>query len=132
MDIFECYREAGDVDAMWNFIASQTGIDLKKEKVRNMGSIKVNWDNQPKTNNLLFYQLNPNDAFRIVGARAVYIKVVAGRGMNVSASGPKTNGLPDGGMLEIATGKVFAPTTSYVELVDVSVDIKAKKPDIYV
>lgn len=129
--MFESIRSSADEDAMWRYLLGEVSRINKKEKVVNMGGVKINWDDSKKNSGLAFRNLNTNDAFRIQGSKAVYIKVVPGcRALTIElAHNQRGNG--DGAMLEVATGKIFPPTSSLVELVDVSVDIKAKKPDIY-
>ncbi len=83
--------------------------------------MKVAWKNN-KSNlvkRLYFSDLNLGDTFRNKHGRgAVYAKVQV----------PHTG---DQFMFEFETGKLFAPTTSELELVDVSVNVEADKPVIY-
>ncbi len=82
--------------------------------------MKVNWNHRvAKTKTLHFANLDINDAFKIVGAKAVYIKVKENYGQNEW-------------MMELATGRLFAPTLSPVDLVNVEVNIGIPKPSIYV
>ena len=80
--------------------------------------MRVNWNSGKNGSCALhFSDLMLNDSFRIVDGRgAVYVKVQHRDGTF--------------GMLELATGKIFAPTLSEVELVEVEVNIKTVKPAI--
>lgn len=82
--------------------------------------MKVNW-NQSKVGQDRFDDLGLNESFRIASPQsrgAVYVKVIDNR-------------TGDYGMLELATGKVFDPTTSPVEPVNVEVNVSAPRPNIY-
>lgn len=85
-------------------------------------SVKVNWEKQPGRN-LFFSDLHVNQCFRNVNGRgAVYRKIIT----NSDVFGQLKHL-----MMEEATGRVFNPTTSQVELVEVEVTVKASKPYIY-
>lgn len=90
--------------------------------------MKINWKSNKKT--LDFTDLKVNESFRIVSPYskgAVYTKVDIGAfGLD---SIKKTYGIF--GQLEIMTGKVFPPTTSEVELVEVNAVIEQDMPNLY-
>lgn len=92
----------------------------------------VSWANQPVRKTLHFVDLLPNEAFRIKSYRskgAVYIKVVPGHDDLVLEG--KWGETHSGVMYELATGKLYPPTSSTVELVDVDIEVHQDKPDIY-
>lgn len=75
----------------------------------------------PQVGQLFFDDLDLNDSFRVNSKRsrgAVYRKVLVKDDHDYM-------------MLEEATGKIFDPTSSPVELVKVTVTIDAVKPSIY-
>lgn len=81
----------------------------------------VNFQNGVRVGQVYFNDLDLNDSFRVDSKRsrgAIYRKVL-------------DNETRDYKMLEEATGKVFDPTSSPVELVKVTVTIDAIKPSIY-
>ena len=86
----------------------------------------INWKNPAASRNLYFSNLKLNDTFRIVSGRgAVYTKVsVAPAARSSDIRGREL-------MMEVATGLLFDPTTSPVELVEVDVQISTPKPYIY-
>jgi len=87
---------------------------------------KINWNTSKKTD-LFFEDLDVGDTFRLANGAAVYMKVSSGRGLYFTVS----NEYENEGMLELATGKVFAASESEVVLIDVDITINAEKPEIY-
>lgn len=87
--------------------------------------MEIKWKDSPYVveQSLSFSDLNFNDTFRILGSQAVYIKCHAH--LNVKGAGTKDY------MYEIATGKLYEPTSSTVELIGVSVYINVPKPCLY-
>lgn len=76
------------------------------------------------TKNVYFTDLELLDTFKIVGGRgAIYMKV--------SINKQITNEELIYGQLELATGKVFKPTSSPLVLVDVEMNVETPKPSIY-
>ncbi len=120
MDYSESLREIEAYDLMWTELGRLLNAKKESDKV---SAVKVKWANSQPKRNLYFTHLNANDAFRIKGHSAVYIKVIGGRS-GVLASF-------DGAMMEVATGKLFAPTSSEIEPVDVEINIGVAKPHIY-
>lgn len=91
---------------------------IKKEKKMT----KVIWKNEA-VKTLKFDDLKLNDSFKICTKKskgAVYTKV-----RTPSYKGHEFY------MLEVATGKLFEPTVSTVEKVEVTVNVEALKPEIY-
>lgn len=83
--------------------------------------MKVTWTNQPTTSKLFFTDLKLNDTFKIKSTKArgaVYTKC-------------QLQGDSAFWMLELGTGKLFHPTPSEVQLVDVEVVISDVKPQLY-
>jgi hypothetical protein len=82
--------------------------------------MNVNWkDSVATARNLTFDDLNLNESFRNVNGRgAVYVKV-------------QVHNSDDEYMMELATGKLFNPTVSPVERVNVDVNVNASKPRFY-
>jgi hypothetical protein len=89
--------------------------------------MKTHWKNQKTVKYPLYFSdLSLKDSFRIKGGRnAVYTKVIAGT--NDVIPGHYSQEV----MFEIETGKLFKPTLSEVELVDVEVTIGTELPDLY-
>ena len=96
--------------------------------------VNVQWQDDPQT--LYFNELELNDAFRIVGCEAVYIKVHDGNTKTVGILDTprvKRRGEPippyydNVFMYEIASGLLFHPTNSSVEMVEVTIKVKSKK-----
>lgn len=82
--------------------------------------MKVLWNGPSSRPNIVFADLQLNEAFRIVGGHgAVYVKVETGRGQKEEY------------MYELATGKLWTPTRSVVERISVSVAIDTTKPACY-
>ena len=83
-------------------------------KVRS--TMKLNWTGQNVVNELTFSQLQVNETFRITpNGEAVYVKVVdhySGRYFQQ----------------ELATGKLFKPTSSRVVPVSVEVSVHSRRP----
>lgn len=81
--------------------------------------MKINWKSKP-AKTIVFSSLGVGDTFRNThGHGAVYMKVQL------------CGDYDDYGMLELATGKVFKPTSSPLELVDVEMTVDTTKPSIY-
>lgn len=81
----------------------------------------VNFHGSVQLKQFFFNDLDLNESFRVRSARsrgAVYRKVLLNEDDSFK-------------MLEEATGKVFEPTSSPVEVVKVTVTIDAVKPSIY-
>jgi hypothetical protein len=91
-------------------------------KGQKMSSTQIHWKGQYSPQPLTFGDLSANDAFKIRGHNAVYLKVVSGRNSGLANTG---------GMLEIATGKIFGPTSSEVERVNVEIHVGTTRPSIY-
>lgn len=88
--------------------------------------IKVNWKNDARRNKRLFFNdLAINDSFKLTTGNAVYIKVAPGT-RNVGIGGGH-----QALMLEVATGKLFGPSASEVEPVEIEVNVGVNKPHIY-
>lgn len=86
----------------------------------------INWKNPVPSRNLYFSDLKVNDTFRIIGGRgAVYTKVAVSHGVSTYDIRGREF------MMEVATGLLFEPTSSNVELVQVDVQIASPKPYIY-
>lgn len=84
----------------------------------------VNWVPQPVKKNLSFDSVAVNQNFKIVSTAsqgAVYRKVVLS----------DAYGQVKHYMMEEQTGRLFPPTNSYIELVEVSVSIQQSKPACY-
>lgn len=108
------------VNYFYDFIENSQYNKEQKET-----SMKINWKNQPpKPRHLYYDDLKLNDAFRLTTGQAIYIKV---------AISPKLSGtkVQVNGMLELATGQVFHPSESPVELISVEINIDSAKPNIY-
>ena len=91
-------------------------------------SVKVNWENKT-VRNLYFSDLQVNQCFRNINGRgAVYRKVMLNNDITVRDKYLASNVYL---MMEEATGRLFMPTTSQVEVVQVEVTVKAPKPHIY-
>ena len=82
--------------------------------------MKVSWQ-APNVAKTSFDALAVGDTFKIFNAEAVYVKVNV-RPVHADA---------DEGMMELATGTVYPPTSSRVVKVDVEVNVDAKRPSIY-
>ena len=82
--------------------------------------MEIKWKDSPHVveKSLSFSDLNFNDTFRILGSQAVYVKC-------------QVNAIAKDYMYEIATGKLYDPTSSTVELIGVSVYINVPKPRLY-
>jgi len=94
--------------------------------------MKINWKNKinNQVNTLYFNDLDYGETFRIVGSQAVYIKV--GRKPKQYNNYTTTASNPDfDHMHELVTGYLFAPTSSTVEIIDVTVNVDSLKPHIY-
>lgn len=104
----------------WTVIGPITGDIVepieKKEKV--MSTVKF-MGKKNAVKSYSFKELDPMTMFRIVGHKAIYLKV-----------GPVKH-TSDMYMLEVATGKMFVPTFSPVELVSGEVLVYEEMPDIY-
>jgi hypothetical protein len=86
----------------------------------------INWKNPARNLYFSYHDLKVNDTFRIVGGRgAVYTKVSVSHGVSTH----DIRGCEF--MMEVATGLLFEPTSSNVELVQVDVQIASPKPYIY-
>jgi hypothetical protein len=72
---------------------------------------------------LYFEDIKKNEAFKIVGAQAVYIKINKSKSANVNPGHEY--------MYEVATGNFFLPTASPVEKVDVTISIDLPQPNLY-
>lgn len=82
-------------------------------------TVKVNWLKEKKVPALLFEDLRLNTPFRNTSPDskgAVYIKV-----SDATASF----------MYEVQTGRLWPPTKSPVEIVDLTININLEKPQIY-
>lgn len=83
--------------------------------------MKVTWTNQTNTKKSFFTDLKVNDTFKIKSSKskgAVYVKC-------------EFQNRNDFWMMELGTGKIFSPTPSEVQLVDVEVVISDVKPQLY-
>lgn len=123
MDLWESLREAGDVEGMLEYLLKDVGRPKSLRKDRTSMSTRISWNGLRDGRDLRFTDLAPNDAFRIRGRNAVYLKVISGRGLTLNDQ--------RGGMLEIATGKVFPVTDSVVEPIQVDINVGTAKPAIY-
>jgi hypothetical protein len=74
---------------------------------------------------LFFTNLSVSDSFRLQNGSAVYTKVEFAGGLKVRDSRHVDQ---DYGMLELATGKVFPPSTGQVVRVSVDVSVASAKP----
>lgn len=91
----------------------------------------INWLKSQKPKPLYFKDIQVNEKFVIDTGNsmgAVYTKV---QNMNAYNTQDWTNDDDDFGMMEIATGKLWAATKSPVKLIDVEINIDAAKPSIY-
>jgi len=87
--------------------------------------MKINWKNTP-SKTVTFSTLNVGDTFKNThGHGAVYMKV------KVNSDVVRGGYTESFGMLELQTGKVFKPTSSPLELVDVEITVDTVKPSIY-
>ena len=86
---------------------------------------KVHWKKSPPQS-LYFEYIEVGETFKIDSFRskgAVYMKVHTSH---------RVSGYPDQYlMLELATGKLFSPTTSRITRVNVDIHVDAEKPEIY-
>ena len=82
--------------------------------------MRLSWGlKKPVVQRLYFADLALNETFRNVNGRgAIYAKV-------------EENHTNKTFMYELATGKLFIPTSSPVERVDVDVQVSTNKPSIY-
>ena len=87
-------------------------------------SMKINWKNKVYQQVLYYNDLKLNEAFRLTTGQAIYIKVL----VSPRVAG---NHNEEYGMLEIATGMIFAPSKSPVELIHVEINVDLEKPSIY-
>lgn len=86
--------------------------------------MKVTWKDADVNTKLFFGDLPLNATFRIKGAKgAVYVKTII-RNLNITTRNQYM-------MYEIASGALFDPTKSEVELVDVEVKVNVPKPSVY-
>lgn len=88
--------------------------------------MEINWLNSNENTTLYFQDVAVNQGFRNVSdlsKGAVYLKV---EDYNAFEKDYECYA-----MLEIATGVMFRPTTSPVELVDIKLNIGVEKPDLY-
>lgn len=93
--------------------------------------MKINWQNQKESVNF-FENLDVNTGFKVVSPHArgaVYIKVAKGDSDTKIYS--SRHGHMECMMYEVATGKLFPPTSSPVEIVEIETNIHQKKPGIY-
>lgn len=87
--------------------------------------MKINWKNKP-AKTVIFSSLDVGETFKNTqGHGAVYMKV------KVNSDVVRGGYVDSFGMLELATGKVFKPTSSPLELVDVEMTVDVPKPTIY-
>lgn len=73
---------------------------------------------------LKFADLDLNSTFKLVSGEAVYVKVEEG---HRNGSFNRKNQF----MLELVSGRLFQPSSSDVELVEVTVNVGVSKPQIY-
>jgi len=84
--------------------------------------MEINWkDADPVKSRVYFKDLLLNESFKIVAGDAVYVKVAVVHKYDENEEF----------MCELATGKLFPPTKSPVQLVHVDVDVDLPKPVIY-
>lgn len=86
--------------------------------------MNIIWDAPRAVPTLYFRDLQLNEAFKLTTGNVVYVKVS-------KRAGSHGNRYEDYHMLELATGKLFDPSNSPVERVDVTVSVGLKKPAIY-
>lgn len=106
---------------------------LNKSGEQNM-SMQINFKNDVTTKQLYFADLPLNSAFRIKtsGSKgAIYIKTQEINHFSRMGSNNKLQTVNHFRMYEIATGKLFEPTPSPVELVSVKIEIDAERPEVY-
>lgn len=87
-------------------------------------NVKINWKHKLLPQVQYYSDLSLNEAFRLTTGQAIYIKVL----VSPKVAGNRNE---EYGMLEIATGKVFPPSNSPVELVNVEVNVDSVKPPLY-
>lgn len=86
--------------------------------------MNIVWDAPRAVPTLYFRDLQVNEAFKLTTGNAVYVKVSRRAGSHGSR-------YDEYHMLELATGRLFDPSGSPVERVDVTVNVGLKKPQIY-
>lgn len=90
--------------------------------------MKINWGKKNPALKLVFDDLDVGQSFRLVSGDAIYCKVEAGRSMDFFDSNGEAL---EYGMMEWASGKVWPPSQTPVELVEVVVNIEILKPELY-
>lgn len=98
-------------------------------------SLKINWNSPLSDPVIRFDDIEANTPFVIdtpASRGAVYVKVVSASSM-MFCDKNDIHGIEyqNGGMYEIATGKVFPPTTSPIKVVPLSYNVSTPKPEIY-
>ena len=85
----------------------------------------IQWQDTTKTLPVLYFgDLDCNDAFRIVGSHAIYIKLEDRTRCSLDQVSHEY-------MYEIFTGHIYLPTHSPIERVEVHIDINLPKPHLY-
>ena len=92
--------------------------------------MRVSWNKPVTPKSFNFSDLNIGDGFRLINGQAIYTKVALNKAIGYSANSNKQNVY---GMLEIATGTIFAPSSSDSPVIPVAVEVHvaASRPSIY-
>lgn len=88
--------------------------------------MNINWKQQPRLN---FANLALNEAFRIIGAQAIYVKVDTTIFLKEEFQRDYVGG--KFAMYELATGRLFKPTPSDIEPIQVDISVSVPSPPIY-